>query len=96
MAGTIRTLGVLMLLGLAAQPAAYCQSTPDDRAALFDHILAKTLEREAFSPVKNRALGLDVEEAMLQMREEVLAANTQQALYYALAKLSNARKDRHL
>lgn len=96
MAGTIRTLGVLMLLGLAAQPAAYCQSTPDDRAALFDYILAKTLEREAFSPVKNRALGLDVEEAMLQLREELIAANTQQELYYALAKLSNARKDRHL
>jgi hypothetical protein len=96
MAGSIRTIGVLVLLGLAAPLAAHCQSTPDDRAALFDYILAKTLEREAFSPVKNRALGLDVEGAMLQLRQEVIAANTQQALYYALAKLSSARKDRHL
>jgi len=72
------------------------QSTAEDRAALFDYILAQTLARESFSPIKNRNLGLDVERAMLRLRDEVIAADTEEKLYYALAKLSNARKDRHL
>jgi hypothetical protein len=72
------------------------QHSAADRAALFDYILKKTLEREAFSPVKNRALGLDVEREMLRFRDEMIAADTDEKLYYALVKISNARKDRHL
>jgi hypothetical protein len=70
--------------------------TPTDRAALFDYLLEKTMEREAFSPVKNDGLRLNVEEEMRQYRDELVAADTDEKLYYALAKISNARKDRHL
>ncbi len=71
-------------------------STPEDRAALFDYILAKTLEREAFSPVKNCRLGLDIEKEMRKYRSELIAADTDEKVFYALEKISNARKDRHL
>jgi hypothetical protein len=82
--------------GLDEQPTFGHVSTAEDRAALFDYILAKTLERESFSEVKNRALGLDVEALTLNYRDEMIAADTDEKLFYALAKISNARKDRHL
>jgi hypothetical protein len=90
-----RVASSLLLLFLTCQGAS-AQSTPEDRAALFDYILQITLERESFSPVKNRALGLNVERNMMQLRDELIAADTEEKLYYALARLSNARKDRHL
>jgi hypothetical protein len=71
-------------------------STSEDRAALFDYLLAKTMERESFSPIKNQKLGLDVKKEMLRFREEFIAADTDEKLYYALVKISNSRKDRHL
>lgn len=96
MPATIRPLAITVLLSVAAQASLAGQSTAEDRAALFDQILAKTLQREAFSPLKNAALDLDVEKEMLRYRDELIAADTQQKLYYALARISNARKDRHL
>ncbi len=71
-------------------------STPEDRAALFDYILEKTLEREAFSAIKNKTLNLDVKAGMLRFRDEMIAADTDDKLFNALLKTSNARKDRHL
>jgi hypothetical protein len=71
-------------------------STHEDRAALFDYLVKTTSERESFSPVKNETLGLDPIQAMERYREEVVSADTDEALYYALVKTSNARKDRHL
>jgi hypothetical protein len=71
-------------------------STPEQRAALFDTILARTMRREAFSPVKNQRLGLDVEAAMRAVRPELVAADDDPSLYHALVKLSAARRDRHL
>lgn len=71
-------------------------SSQEDRAALFDDIMEKTMAREAFSLIKNQQLGLDVEKQMMQFRDEVVAADTDEKLFNALMKLSNARKDRHL
>jgi len=71
-------------------------SIPADRAALFDTILSRTLRRESFSEVKNERLGLDVEAAMRAERDALVEADTDDALYYALARLSTARRDRHL
>ena len=70
--------------------------TPVLRGALFDTIVARTERREAFSPVKNERLGLDPIAAMQALRAGVVAAETEEALYYALARLSHARRDRHL
>ena len=66
------------------------------RGALFDTIVARTERREAISPVKNESLGFDPLAAMRALREDVVAADTETALYYALARLSHARRDRHL
>jgi hypothetical protein len=71
-------------------------STPEDRAALFEYLLEKTMARESFSHVKNQNLSLDVKKEMLRYRDELVAADTDEKLYYALVKISNARKDRHL
>ncbi len=71
-------------------------STAEDRAALFDYIYQRTLERESFSPIKEKTLGVDVKEAMLACRNDVINAATDQDLFFALTKLSAARKDRHL
>ena len=95
-AAMIRATVFFAFLCCTLQVEARGQSTAEDRAALLDYILAKTMEREAFSPAKNHALAFDVEEAMLRHRDEFIAADTPQKLYYALARLSNARKDRHL
>ncbi|MCY3546123.1 MAG: hypothetical protein OXH49_04525, partial [Gemmatimonadetes bacterium] len=70
--------------------------TPELRAALFDTILARTERREAFSPVKNERLGLEPLAAMSALRDKVVSAETDDELYYALARLSHARRDRHL
>lgn len=70
--------------------------TPELRSALFDTIIARTERREAFSPVKNERLGLDPLAAMRALRDEVVSAETDDELYYALARVSHARRDRHL
>ncbi len=70
--------------------------TPELRAALFDTILARSERREAFSPVKNQAMAYDPLAEMRALRDEVVGADTEEALFYALAKLSHARRDRHL
>ena len=70
--------------------------TPALRGALFDTIVARTERREAFSPVKNERLAFDPLAAMRALRDDVVAADTEEALFYALARLSHARRDRHL
>ena len=70
--------------------------TRDDRQALFDYLVESTFERESFSAIKNERLELDIRREMEQLRGELLDADTDEALFHALIKISNARKDRHL
>ena len=91
----LATLAVA-LVAACADAASEAVGTPEQRAALFDTILARTERREAFSPVKNERLGYDPLEDMRALRERVVAAGTETDLYYALAALSHARRDRHL
>ncbi len=70
--------------------------TPGLRAALFDTILARTARREAFSAPKNQALGFDPLRDMAALRDAVIAARTEEELFHALSRVSNARRDRHL
>ena len=65
-------------------------------STLFDSILAKTARREAFSVPKQEALGYDPLEEMEKLRSEVVEAGTQEDLFYALVRMSNAQRDRHL
>lgn len=89
-----------LLIGLQScgesQPEHSQIGTAEDRQALFEYLVEKTLQREAFSPVKSRNLNLNVELNMRSMESEIVSAATQEELFYALARLSNARKDRHL
>ncbi|GAA4272911.1 hypothetical protein U6A24_06490 [Aquimarina gracilis] len=71
-------------------------STKEDRKALFDYIITKTQEREAFSPIKESKLGFSPIENMKACEQEFVNASSEEELWYALQKLSNARKDRHL
>jgi len=91
---TVATLA----LGLTAcrKSASDHVGTPELRAALFDTILARTERRESFSAIKNERLGFDPLDAMTALRESVVSADTESELYYALARLSHARRDRHL
>ena len=70
--------------------------TAKDRAELFDYILAATLRREAGAPHKRSLFNLDHERDMSRWRDEMIAADSDEDLFYALHKISNARHDRHL
>ena len=63
---------------------------------LFDEIISKTEKREAFSPIKESNVGFSALEDMKKLRSEFIASKTESELYYALWKLSNARRDAHL
>lgn len=70
--------------------------TPEDRAALFDEILHKIISRDAFVPIKNKNLNLDIHKAVLRYRDEMISADTDEKLLYVILKINNARKDRHV
>ena len=63
---------------------------------LFDEIIDKTERREAFSEVKENAMNFSALEEMKALREEFIASASEAELWYALLKLSNARRDTHL
>ena len=67
-----------------------------DLDALFDEIITKTEQREGFQDVKEISIGFSAIEDMKALREEFVAAETELELWFALVKLSNARRDRHL
>lgn len=86
---------------LLAAPDAVAQvspsvSTPEDRAALFDYLVRTTRERESLSPYKHPGGAEDVVAAMARYRDVLIGAGTDEELYYALARISAARRDRHL
>ena len=72
------------------------QFSTDQLAALFDEIITNTERREAFSPIKESNIGFSHIEDMRKLRSEFIEARTENDLYYALLKLSNARRDTHL
>jgi hypothetical protein len=91
---------LLILAALAASGCAEAATdpagTPALRAALFDTIIARVERRDAFSPIKNERLGFDPLRSMRALRESVVTASSESEFYYALARLSHARRDRHL
>ena len=85
-------LGVLLTCSVQAEGI----GSRADREALYDWLFKKTFEREAFSEIKNERLGIDVAEQMRACRADIIDASDEIELFYALAKLSAARCDRHL
>lgn len=89
--------GLLMTCAVALTACAHAEPVAAaDREALFEEIVAKTMTREAFSPFKNDRFGLSFPEAFEAHRDDFIAADTDEKLYWALVRLSNARHDRHL
>lgn len=76
--------------------------TEEDRAALFDYLVEKTMERDAFASLSEHPLyddhpkGIDVVAGMERHRDALINAETDEKMWLALQKMSNARKDRHL
>ena len=89
---------LLFLTGCSSQPPQVpgATGTPEMREALFDSILAMTARRTAFSVPKQEALDFHPLEEMEKLRSEVVEADSEDHLFYALLRLSNARRDRHL
>ena len=71
-------------------------STKVDREALFQEILETTIQSEAFSEIKQSNLEFNAVEAMMNCKADIVDASNDTELYFALQKLSCARKDRHL
>ena len=99
--GTWRSAVAALLLSVAwsctpDDDASSRAGTPEQRAALFDTIMALTASRGAFSPVKAKHWGFDPLESMAAYRDEFVGADTEEALFYILEKVNNARNDRHL
>ena len=67
-----------------------------DLETLFDQIINNTEQRESFSQVKETNIGFSAIEDMKRLRSEFIASETELDLWFALVKLSNARRDRHL
>lgn len=70
--------------------------TAEQRAALADTILARTARREAFSVPKQTTQGFDALKDMAAWRDTLIAADDDDKLFYAILRMSNARRDRHL
>lgn len=77
-------------------PGTPLEASANQLEELFDEIVEKTARREAFSEVKENAGSFSALEEMRALRSEFVAAETEEELFYALVKLSNARRDRHL
>ncbi|MEM8936094.1 MAG: hypothetical protein AAGC77_06775 [Pseudomonadota bacterium] len=89
-------LAVFFCSVFLAEPTIAGDHTRADREALFQDIVAKTMAREAFSEVKNETYGVSYPEAFAPFRQVFIDADTDDALFYAIVKLSNVRNDRHL
>lgn len=89
-------MSIMLTLCLACTHEPSSISTKQDREALFDYIVSKTMEREAFSPFKDSTLNINFEEEMELLRDEFLHASSDEELFFAIVKLSNSRHDRHL
>ena len=72
------------------------ENTPEAREKLFDYLVKSIMETEAFSPTKTERMGASFPEDLEAERDNFLNAQTDEDLFYAIVRLSNARQDRHL
>lgn len=70
--------------------------TAEEREALFDTLVDRTLQWEAWSPFKERKNATDYPIDAEALRDDFVNASSELDLVIALQKLSNLRQDRHL
>ena len=88
--------GLSLVSCVAAQEARQTSNTEANRLALYEELVASIMETEAFSPTKIERMGVSYPEDFERLRETFRAADDDEALFYAIVKLSNLRHDRHL
>lgn len=86
----------LSVSGVYAQEADSSIGTKEDRKALFNYIIDRSRSRDAISHIKNKQFGFDPVESMMKLENEFVNAASAEAFWYALQKLSAARRDSHL
>ena len=74
------------------------KSKPDDNIneTLYNYLTSTILEREAFSPIKNEQLNINLKKEFAKHKTSFLQAKTDEDLYFEILKLSNLRRDSHL
>ena len=95
MAGLLAVVVVVLLLAVFDEPEQR-DGMQALREALFEELVEMTLRREAFSPIKNKRLGLDFATRSEALRDDFIAAGTDVELLRAILRLSNLRRDGHL
>lgn len=103
------SLAAALVFGLAGQLPAqsvaverFDPGSVADREALYEFLVRSTLEWDAFASLPDHPYhrahpaGIDVTSEMARHRQQLLDADTDEKLWFALWALSNARRDRHL
>lgn len=85
-----------IFLSLCMESAVADIKTPKKREALFEQLVALTMAREAWSPIKNKAYGASYPDDFEPLRNEFISAQNDEDLFFAIVKFSNRRNDRHL
>ncbi len=92
----IKSLILVSLFFISGPLYAQNHGSKEDREALFNDLYKKIIERESVSPYKIEKFGMNLNDDLLKMKREVIEADNDEELYFALVKLSNLRKNRHL
>ena len=91
-----KSLFIIITLAICNVSFGQNHGTKADREALFNYLYEKTMDRESVSPYKVKTFELDLGKDLMKMKEEIIGASNDEELYFALVKLSNIRKNRHL
>ena len=89
-------IAILLVFQIEICSAQNSVGTPDERNALFDTLVNRTVRWEAWSPFKDRKNAIDYQADAEYLRASFVDAITELDLVIALQKLSNLRHDRHL
>ncbi|MDN5204287.1 T9SS type A sorting domain-containing protein [Fulvivirgaceae bacterium BMA10] len=93
-----RILLIVLMLGSCFIFSAKSQNigTAEQREALFDTLIDRTLRWEAWSPFKKRKNSIDYAIDAEMLRDDFVNASSEFDIVIALQRLSNLRQDRHL
>lgn len=63
---------------------------------VFTYLTQSIRAREAFSPIKNARLNINLEASFVAEKQHMVQAKNRVELFYSIVRLSNLRKDHHL
>lgn len=89
----IYTLFLIIFFGCSSNKSNPGNTTNE---TLYNYLTSTILEREAFSPIKNKQLNINLKKEFAEHKTSFLQAKTDEDLYFEILKLSNLRRDSHL